>query len=476
MSNSSRLVTSLIFLLLFSITAFTQNLVLDNTFTPTVNGGVNLIKIQNDQKILIAGGFSSVNGVTRQKIARLNADGTLDSSFSAGSVIDAGHTISSIEILPDGKILLGGYFGIVGPTNMNQFKSVLRLNSDGTLDSTFTSIPNTSGGAVKKAKALPNGKILLCGAFSSPNGNQRFWLARYNFDGTYDASYATEINGSCEDVEVQPDGKYLIAGYFTSVNSGAKTGLARFNTDDSLDTSFNITPNSNSSSAYFGIELQTDGKILGFQVNTPLPRRMVRLNADGSTQTVFAVQSADVRGSAVQADGKPIIVGNFNNSNNISNQFNRFNADGSFDLSMNQLNFCCNDPWDVAIQTDGKILVGGFFNTINGVSRPILARLMSEAPVQRIPKYDFDGDGKADISVFRPSDRVWYLSRSTAGFFATQFGLSTDIPVVADYDGDDKADIAVFRDGVWYYLRSADFSFGFRSFGQAGRHSATRRL
>ena len=387
MSNSSRLVTSLIFSLLFSITAFTQNLIIDDTFTPTVSGGVNLIEVQNDQKILIAGGFSSVNGITRQKVARLNADGSLDMSFNASSVINAGSIIKSMSVLPDGKILLGGEFGTVG-MNMNQFKVVLRLNADGTLDNTFTSFPYITGGGVKKAEALANGKILICGDLQSPNGNQRFWLARYNFDGSYDSSFTTEINGSCEDIEVQPDGKYLIAGYFTSVNSGAKTGLARFNTDDSLDTSFNITPNPNSSSAYFGIELQTDGKILGFQVNTPFPRRMVRLNADGSTQTVFAVQSADVRGSAVQADGKPIIVGNFNNSSNISNQFNRFNTDGSFDLSMNQLSFCCNDPWDVAIQTDGKILVGGFFSTINGVSRPALARLAPQT-IQRPAKIRF---------------------------------------------------------------------------------------
>ena len=279
----------------FSITAFSQNLIIDTAFTPAVSGGVNSIKVQNDQKILIAGGFSSVNGVLRQKIARLNADGSLDTSFNAGSAVDAGAVISSMKILPDGKILLGGYFGNVG-TNMNQFSSVLRLNADGTLDNTFTSFPYTSGGAVRKAESLSDGKILLCGDFTSANGIQRFWLARYNFDGSYDASYTTEINGSCQDVEVQPDGKYLIAGYFTSVNSGAKTGLARFNSDDSLDSGFNITPNPNSSSAYFGIELQTDGKILGFQVNTPYPRRMVRLNADGSTQTVFAVQSADIRG------------------------------------------------------------------------------------------------------------------------------------------------------------------------------------
>ncbi len=69
---------------------------------------------------------------------------------------------------------------------------------------------------------------------------------------------------------------------------------------------------------------------------------------------------------------------------------------------------------------------------------------------QRNKSADFDGDGRADLSVFRPSDRVWYVNRSAAGFLATQFGLPNDRLVPADYDGDGKADPAVFRGGLWY--------------------------
>ncbi len=76
--------------------------------------------------------------------------------------------------------------------------------------------------------------------------------------------------------------------------------------------------------------------------------------------------------------------------------------------------------------------------------------------------FDFDGDGKADISVFRPASGVWYLSQSTGGFTGVQFGLSTDKLVPADYDGDGKTDIAVFRknaDSTWYILQSATNTF-----------------
>lgn len=81
--------------------------------------------------------------------------------------------------------------------------------------------------------------------------------------------------------------------------------------------------------------------------------------------------------------------------------------------------------------------------------------------------FDFDGDGRADISVFRPTDRIWYLNRSTQGFSAIQFGLSTDKITPADFDGDGKTDIAVYRDGFWYWLNTSDGNFNAVQFGLA---------
>ncbi|MDM7923143.1 MAG: M20/M25/M40 family metallo-hydrolase, partial [Pyrinomonadaceae bacterium] len=69
-------------------------------------------------------------------------------------------------------------------------------------------------------------------------------------------------------------------------------------------------------------------------------------------------------------------------------------------------------------------------------------------------RFDFDGDRKADLGIFRPADSVWHINGSTAGYSANRFGLSSDKIVPADYDGDGKTDIAVYRDGVWHMLRS----------------------
>lgn len=90
----------------------------------------------------------------------------------------------------------------------------------------------------------------------------------------------------------------------------------------------------------------------------------------------------------------------------------------------------------------------------------------STAP-RRTP-FDFDGDGKADVVVYRPSDSTWYMQNSTTGFGGERFGLPADKIAPADFDGDGRTDIGVFRDGDWYWLQSSDHGFRAVHFGQTG--------
>jgi hypothetical protein len=86
-----------------------------------------------------------------------------------------------------------------------------------------------------------------------------------------------------------------------------------------------------------------------------------------------------------------------------------------------------------------------------------------------MPQSDFDGDGRTDLSVFRPSNGVWYATGSGDGVFRAQaFGLPADKPAPGDYDGDGKTDNAVYRDGVWHISNSSNNSYRAEQFGLTG--------
>jgi uncharacterized delta-60 repeat protein len=142
---------------------------LDATFDTNTgagaNGTVSAIAIQADQKIIIGGQFTTYNGVTSNRIARLNSTGTLDTDFTTNIGAGFSGTVNAIAIQPDNKILVGGSFETFNAITVN---NIARLNSDGTLDTTFTNNVGTGASSTVGSIALqPDGGILLGGNFSS---------------------------------------------------------------------------------------------------------------------------------------------------------------------------------------------------------------------------------------------------------------------------------------------------------------------
>jgi len=257
-------------------------------------GPYNVIRtmaVQNDGKIIIAGSFiHSYNGVATQNMIRLNPDGSLDPTFSFPYTFQSMtySSINKILLLPNGQILVAGHKGttqvvrndIIGqrPTIHPGQPNLFLLNSDGTLDTSFSpsyvdssfqyDSCNSCNFPIQNLLLQPDGKIVVVGAFSYYNSEERSFIVRLESNGFIDDTFtvATTSNRAIKDVIMEPSGKLIIAGEFDnySGNSLAKR-IARLNTNGTLDTSF--SPAAGPTGTYLGpsvhdLQRQADGKII----------------------------------------------------------------------------------------------------------------------------------------------------------------------------------------------------------------------
>ncbi|MCF8371341.1 MAG: T9SS type A sorting domain-containing protein [Bacteroidales bacterium] len=354
--------------------------ILDTSFNPGT-GADSLVlttNIQSDGKIIIGGIFTSYNGTARNRIARLNADGSLDISFNPGT--GANYSVYSTAVQSDEKIIIGGYFTSYNGTAINL---IARLNADGSLDASFN--PETgSDGGVKSIAIQSDGKIVIGGQFTSYNGTASIHIARLNDDGSFDVSF-NPGTGPSDDVyttAIQNDGKIIIGGWFINYNGTGTNYITRLSANGSLDASFSSGTGANS--IVLTTDMQSDGKtIIGgifTSYNGTARNRIARLNPDGSLDTSFnpgTGASSWVNTTTIQSDGKIIIGGDFTSYNGTAiNRIARLNADGSLDASFNMGTGADYGVYTTAIQSDGKIIIGGSFKSYNGTSRNRVARIL----------------------------------------------------------------------------------------------------
>lgn len=425
---------------------FSQNL----DFRTTSNVGVNSINIQNDGKIIVTGGLF-LNAVNTNGLIRLNSDGSTDTTFSNDFT---NLSITDAILLDNGKIIIAGNY--LNEYNNTTINKIARINANGQLDATFSiseefdfnsfsaqnqnsvligglfqnkeilkkfsqsGAPDNSlsffvpftglNGTVKIIKAMTNGQFMILGDFTQFNGNAAKQLIRTDSEGNRDLGFVLDESVSStikiEDFDFQPNGK-IIAWYTVPGISGSN--LLRLNTDGSVDSSFQ-----NVIGAYFanmlnGFRVLPDGKIFayGSNANESYPTIIARFNQDGSFDDSYnldpffsTVSYCLVDTAEIQEDGK-ILVSLFY-AENVGDVYQmkifRLNPDGSIDNGFDSVNFNL-DVHEVRIQNDGKIIVGGYFGGSNSYG---------DFPFYGVAR--LNQDGSLDYG-FDPTNPDWIIKR-----------------------------------------------------------------
>ncbi len=391
----------------------------DETFDTGLgaNGRVKSIALQHDGKILVGGEFTTFNGISNNRVVRLNSDGSIDETFDTGTGAN-GH-VNSIVVQPDGKILIGGEFTTFNGASKNR---LVRLTTNGSIDDSF--ISTGANDDVNSIVLNPDGKILVGGAFDTFNGASHMRLTRLNANGSIDSSFNVGSGASSRvnTVTVQEDQKILVGGYFTSFNGVAKKCLVRLNSDGSIDDSFDIGAGANIGDVYSIVIHQDNKIIIGGQFtafNGVALNSLARLNVDGSIDPTFNIGSGatgSVTSTVVLNEGKILVGGWFTGYNNkFSNRMVRLNVDGSLDNTFQNESWGANGTvFQIVEQEDHKLIVGGDFTSFNGVVKKYLVRLNTDGSIDESFKIGSGPNGVIRAIVLQADGKILLGGKFTA--------------------------------------------------------------
>ncbi len=379
-----------------------------DAFDPFPDSHVVSIAVQPDGKILIGGFFGMVGDLPRPHIARLNPDGSLDDVFAPPII---GPSVHAIALDGDGKIVVAG--------DLYALDHIGRLHPDGTLDEAFTP---ESNGWIYALAIQPDGRILVGGNFSTIAGGSRSYVARLHPDGTLDESFDVLLDAPfVYALAVQPDGKILMGGTFQTVNDVEQPHLARLHPDGTLDETFAVTVDD----TVHAIALQAAGHILlggAFANVNGQPRpRFARLMPEGTLDDLapgLAPSSGPVYSIASDADGRIMLGGLFSwlPQGATDHLANLAIIDTNGDLVADPILHVNGPVSALALQADGALLVGGQFSEMGRIEdRWCMARLSNPTPA-------------AQTLTYYESSRLatWHRSGSSPGVWRTTLEVSTD--------------------------------------------------
>ncbi|MCC6235833.1 MAG: immunoglobulin domain-containing protein, partial [Verrucomicrobiales bacterium] len=239
---------------------------LDHVVNGTISPWIYTLARQADGRVLVGGVFQRVDGIPRTNLFRIHVDGTLDESFKTNFTCGGG--ILALAQQPDGKILLGGYFtNVLGVAR----RGIARLNLDGSVDTTFNPGSGIQG-MVRSIALQADGRVLLGGHFYSFNGVLRAGIARLNSNGTLDTSFnpgaGAELAARDESIEgpaihavvIQGDGRIVVGGEFATFDRVTRPNLARLEWNGALDETFD--PGAGADGVVHSLNLDATGQLV----------------------------------------------------------------------------------------------------------------------------------------------------------------------------------------------------------------------
>ena len=337
----------------------------DGTFTASLND-LTYRAIADGTDFLVVGAFTTVNGAARTSIARLDASGTLDTTFAPSF----NNRILGAERQSDGRILVGGMFSTIDGESRSR---IARLEPDGSIDDSFSASAN---GNVWDFAVESDGSIIVVGTFTTVNGVTRSRIARVSSSGSLDMDFDPNASGGSTNiysVAVQDDGRILVGGNFTTIGGGSRVNIARLNTDGSLDTTF-VPPLLNDYVSC--VVLDGGAALVSGRFDIAGAGRLMRLTASGSLDTTFDVDANDfVWRVAAQGDGDIVLGGDVTRVNGITRtRLARVGPTGTVDADFD----IAADDWvrDVLPLDDGSIIAVGQFTSMGGESHERIARIV----------------------------------------------------------------------------------------------------
>ena len=364
----------------------------DGTVDPTFARSTSYINvsdiiIQPDNKVLLCGQFASFNGVASAGLVRLNADGTVDRAFStalgAGFLQSSGSPVQDpcMALQADGKILVGGYFQNYQGTGR---AALVRLNADGTLDTTYTPTFVTSStypNPFVYAVALDprTGYAVVYGSRTALGQS----IARLNLSGQKDATFQNAGSLDCESnavLSVDATGRVLFGGCFTSFSNAL---LMRLLPDGTVDSQFAVLKQLDERVSV--AQPLADGTVLiggNFgRYGTTRNVSLLRLSNTAQAVAGFAPQltvPGDISALAVQPDGKVVVGGRFSLLNGApANNLARLTTAGAVDATFSTAG-TDGTVRKLLVQASGRIVVAGAFQVAGGRTSPYVARLLTD--------------------------------------------------------------------------------------------------